>query len=1078
MSSQLEQERSVLDRAIVRLAALNDDQLPDTLPRLLPKALRLFRRVELRTSALQLIDQIAKRIALTSVHPIGIPTDELAVIYSECDVDAQFALLFIQQAVAEAENRMDVATDGFWLKVAAVVISGISKRSVKEQMNVLHVFMYALPAAIRIWRNHAEEQGSSEEIRNRVFGLNLNDQDLRFLLRFSLDVLLMPYGVPSKSRNEEVKESDVEVPFGHSISSYAMVTRNLFGNWNFKVLQNYKLNIISFLRSGAFTCDDIYPHIIVGMSDPIDDIVNSAEDVFKRLGKPTLDENEKIIVDLYELYLGNEFSRQVEKELERKEASISVKLRVLSELQKSKPAAKKSSLALKVLVDSVFVAKSPVKLKKAGIQYLLWVLNEGKRDDLVKVAPVFQTRLLKLLKDLSDANEEIDLRRLLFEPIAVLCCLCPGGIISNVQMALYLFNRFKLEPPSNISYLSQSLRILSDAYKNCSGSVMLSLKDMLMKIIEDDEEDLKDSASNAKALAFYWLNNIFSFTDCDIRLLCCKYYASDSRTVVRDAAYKGLVPNLRRKNDLVEIDPFPELDDFVSSALSQVSKEAESSHLLPSYLLEILKFSKKSLNFCTQKDIKLDSGLESYLSLLLMPFQQKNFLQGHSLSDLQFCASASILEVCLLDVKKASEFISIEWAKSYLASTNYEFRVNFSNIVGILSTTLSDSLFLQNSLSLLDALKHEEEKSSLDKSYLCGLIRCCGYLTLYNSERLKSDFIAELTDHFVYCLGETNPIVVSSSALALSSIFSMFGLLVLPRYTSLQTTARLLKVAKRQNEHNCSSNALDAMSVLFQSVASGRSLDSQESCIEFTISGLLEFMNTKDEEVSLSLGEVFGAICCIPKPDSDYFYLKFVILEKLIPENFSTFSKQNRRNIGLWLLAIITKVKDSIEKLGCADFVQDALCGLLADGKSLTQEVASKALAALYTYASVDQKLVLSKRFVLIPGKLSGNNADAEKDKSSNNNSEDNTNKFEIYSELLAVCQDLNQSGIVYYLLDLASTHTLWLSDRGIKYSGKTIESISTILGSRKSVLLPKLYRYLFHPVSFVKVRFEKFLFC
>jgi hypothetical protein len=284
----------------------------------------------------------------------------------------------------------------------------------------------------------------------------------------------------------------------------------------------------------------------------------------------------------------------------------------------------------------------------------------------------------------------------------------------------------------------------------------------------------------------------------------------------------------------------------------------------------------------------------------------------------------------------------------------------------------------------------------------------------------------------------------------------------------LQVIARIMRVSSKSTDRQAVMSSLDCLKDIFTSHFNGNLIDSFESCLDFASAGILDMLSNKDEEVVLTAGESLAVMCKCSKTNSNGPYV-LELLEKLIPSSLSSSSKLNRRNISLYLLAIIAQAGELLEQIYPLEKIQEVLCSLLADGKSLTQESASKALLFLYNSASYDHKLLLAKRFVLLPSKFS-TNSKSNVPESNSGAQADNQNKFEIFSELFAVCQDLNHPGMVYYMLDLACSDSVWLSDRGMKYSGNSIEHISELLGSRLLRIFPKLYRNLFHSIPFVKV--------
>jgi hypothetical protein len=1101
-----EEERAVLERALLRLASLEDTALPDALHRLLPKVLPLLRRAGvIRTAALELVRLISKRASAYSPKPMPMPLKELVLCF--CDpnsipeLDGQFALLFIDGVTSQLS--VDDKTPDLWISVAAPLLSQFAMRTEEHQTLIFHIVLSLLPGFSKLERTTNVDSSKSSEEKMKFlldrYNISMSLFDQETFLRAGLDFLLYPYASPKKKADEaENKEAEQEVPPGLSLKGVKLVTRNGKISWNFASLSKAKLEFINFLRCGIFEVTVIYPHILVCAVDSSDTVTAAAEDGFRRMGKPNLDEHPKLISTMFEVYLGG--SQNDADSLRKKPCSELLKVRIIKEFLRSTQCTKSSASCFKVLLDSLVGEHNYLKLRSSGVQFLQWVLLHGEANDTKKFAPLFLKHLLKMLKDHSEKDDQMEFRGLIYEPLAQLCALVPDVVNKSIQVPMFFFKRFKSESAMNKSSVENGIRVLCSAFTSLSPAMDSQMKSFLLTLLQNEDPESEPLIPKEKILILFWLNQIFPFSDSEVRLICCQY-AAEEHPEVKDAASKGLLARVvKNQSGMVSLQPFPVFSEFISLLYSRERHDASSIN--PAYFRECLLFAKKCFSFALRQGKQENLTVESislYVRMLLDCFNS-NLFEKVALGSLQVSASELLLDVCASSLEVSAQLITFEFARSFLSHQNGEIRDNFAGIVSKIASLLDQSSFGSFIQDLLNTLEDESIVNGLNKSLVHGTLHCLGSAIDTQSSRFDRSFIARSTSVLVQLLGSSNAGVSSSSCVCLSRVFVNFGLSfesgehVKYQFTASQAVARLFRLAKNSKENEVGVNAFNTLSSFCKSIASGSQVANSVEVVELVIGGLLQFTSLRDSEVSLSCGEAIAQVCAIKglevggnaesKTSEDVFSFMW---KKLVMEEFPNASKIVRSNLAVWLLVLSFRLGSTIDSLGFASHLQEVFCSLLKDSKQVTQEAASKGLMFLYDNSSPDTKLNLSKSFLFLPGKMaaslassssSGGNSTDEKDKEK----EDTEQRISTYGELTQIAQDFNQPGLIYYFLDLACTSPLWLGAVGSKFSKKSIDKICEIVIPRLVSLFPKLYRYQYHPSPFVKVSaccyFRLLMFC
>ncbi len=174
------------------------------------------------------------------------------------------------------------------------------------------------------------------------------------------------------------------------------------------------------------------------------------------------------------------------------------------------------------------------------------------------------------------------------------------------------------------------------------------------------------------------------------------------------------------------------------------------------------------------------------------------------------------------------------------------------------------------------------------------------------------------------------------------------------------------------------------------------------------------------------------------------------VLVRLLLRHAVSWAPLERLAASSWLLALIRQHGGAPQVAQRATLVQRVLVGLLADANELTQELASKALAALHDASDSATREASLAELSRSLQTARGANAGAS------------GGDLGTYKELSEVAAEAGQPGLVYKLMECAATSAAWNAKKGVAFAlaAHSREALEPHLPS----LVPTLYRHSFDP--------------
>uniref|UniRef100_A0A183GAM1 DUF3437 domain-containing protein n=1 Tax=Heligmosomoides polygyrus TaxID=6339 RepID=A0A183GAM1_HELPZ len=218
-------------------------------------------------------------------------------------------------------------------------------------------------------------------------------------------------------------------------------------------------------------------------------------------------------------------------------------------------------------------------------------------------------------------------------------------------------------------------------------------------------------------------------------------------------------------------------------------------------------------------------------------------------------------------------------------------------------------------------------------------------------------------------------------------------------------------------------------------------------------------------------------------------------LSKIFDEKLPSTNHHERRSALIWLLVIVRKsIRVGAAFLqGILDRIQSAFGMGLAENDDFTQDVASSGIGLVYEIASVDQRKALVGDLIsnISEGKpFATTKVDANTEIFSKEQhvTGPDGQQLSTFKELCSLATDLNQPDLIYKFMNLARHNSSWNTKKvPVRRStyiptsplnnpcqgaalgfAAVLEEASSELEPFVGLLVPKLYRYFVHSLSFI----------
>ncbi|PRW21127.1 proteasome-associated ECM29-like protein isoform X1 [Chlorella sorokiniana] len=173
----------------------------------------------------------------------------------------------------------------------------------------------------------------------------------------------------------------------------------------------------------------------------------------------------------------------------------------------------------------------------------------------------------------------------------------------------------------------------------------------------------------------------------------------------------------------------------------------------------------------------------------------------------------------------------------------------------------------------------------------------------------------------------------------------------------------------------------------------------------------------------------------------------------------------------VWLVSLLLHCRRHPRLVPLLPEAQQALSQLLGDQNELTQEMASRGLAAVYDMADADtRQALLDSLMATLSGAPQKRRAvklteDSQLFEAGQLGAAPGGGGLTTYKELCSLATELNQPELVYRFMELANHQQAVNSSRGAAFGFASIARLAgEQLGPKLAAIIPRLYRYLYDP--------------
>eukprot|EP01116_Phalansterium_solitarium_P003414 TRINITY_DN14234_c0_g1_i1.p1 TRINITY_DN14234_c0_g1~~TRINITY_DN14234_c0_g1_i1.p1 ORF type:complete len:681 (+),score=200.65 TRINITY_DN14234_c0_g1_i1:140-2182(+) len=669
--SEIEKDIGLLDKVLSRLAVAEDAQLEKELKTLLIPVLDKLKTSHepVRRKVMEVLSHINKRVK--PLPAIKLPVLELLgqfVDPASTGFLLNFNLIYLEMGFARCalEEKKSFACQ---------LLVDIGKRSVMQQDILLHMFSTVA--------EHIQIPAEDSE-RDKKFPFASTPSDARVILDFFLDVLLTP------------AHGD-ETPPGLSAAAHKRVLAKMPKD---KLVER-KAAILDFLtKSNSFAPNEVALLLIVASCDFHHDIVRRGEDGFKRIKVDF--EDKEFVRRMYALVQGSSDWKRAPPaapaaaaapgtapaapetkvpENARRPVGPIAKAKLLGYLSRSITAANMFPNTLQVIFDCVYGDETTIRLKQAAMSFVQWVFRQAADSQLKAMSSVILSGLLKLLDQLKQETPNSDMNQLksfTYNALGLLSKRVPSQFAEDMSVLEMFFENLATEDQRVRASIQDSLQMFAQAYEQSSPETLAKIEVLLMSIVEKSDYQ-------SKFVGLLFANRLYPFSHIPSRFMCL-LNVEDSKLEVKEEAFRGLRPFVRKDHDIVP-DPTARYPPFVDvvAYIGRTSAERRKTRKGPAGSLdyparvyeEMLKFAHTALADSAKA---ADLPVHLYVSRLLESEDGKvrladyramlDAVLGSGSPDLHHAAARALLELLSYEPGSLSrDYVGrLDWLQAFLGT--------------------------------------------------------------------------------------------------------------------------------------------------------------------------------------------------------------------------------------------------------------------------------------------------------------------------------------------------------------------------------------------------------------------------
>ncbi|KAK9795879.1 hypothetical protein WJX73_005986 [Symbiochloris irregularis] len=972
-----QQDVQALDRILLRLGLTEEDKLSSVLAKLLPLVIQQLKIPDesVRKKVLEILSHVNKRVK--ERPSIKLPLRDLLQLAT----GTENSPLVRNFGVVYSEMAFDRADKDDCVSVLPVLMEGITQRTQQHR----DTFLRMLVAGLQGFKSGPSLAAETAEQRY-AFCNRQGDREavLAFLLK-----------APSE-----------------------------------KILSSRKLGILTFLEASPLEPEHIVLHCVVAACDPRDPVSRLADDLLRKrcaldASKPAVDLEQRNLVDaLFRLYLGSPLSAEALPAANKvKPASPTLQARVLVLMCKSKLAAESFPKTMEACQVSLQTGQ-PGRLRAAGMQFMVWVLQQSRDEQLLPHAQAVLSSLLSLLEETQGSSDAASsaLRGFAYQAIGQLAMRAPEPFQRRLSVASDMFQALATEPPGVRASLQEAISCLASAYRGCSGDNAHNIELMLLTSITSDLDA-------ARLCAAQWAQRLFPFSFPAARYICCLACGDASlQEAVGEAAsdqasaesYLGVLEHALVVEGTNEL--------HVAALEGLLAEAVQDRSIVQTRYSSQLAWLQGLCGHTDSKARVLAGRLLGIVTAGLSPA-----LAMDSIQQLAGSGIPPFTQTPRFEQQQGSL-----WAMGFMLAQICTGR-----------PTVSDDWFEGRTRQLATALKQK------DAALASAAATALGHIGL----RRPLPFPAGLLKH-------NDPQVASSAAMALGHI---------AQGDSSSSTLHIIVPALLGAAGTKAQGLMFAVGEAVSLAFGGVPVDADTIlCTNFT--SLADHVNKleadrADAQLAQPASEAMEVDAEEGTKVKGRSDAQKQILDKILEELIFN-SRPEVRCAGCVFLTSLVKFSGAQPALVARlAEVQEGLSGLLGDTGELTQELASQGLCAVYHLGdpSTQQALLDSLMGTLQGGpkkrravKVTGETevfAEGQLGETPGGGS------LTTYKELCALANDLGQPDLLYRFMDLANHAASVNSSRGAAFG---LASIAKLAGKQLephlAALIPKLYRYQHDP--------------
>lgn len=1098
MAEAGEEQEAMLERLLTRLALTDDSKLEPVLAKLLPYAISCLGtpRQSTKQKVMDMLSHINKRVK--DQPSIKLPLLDLLRLYQSekaAPMVKSFSLVYMEMSFdRRSKDEADLAPD---------LLVNLSKISPQHQDILLRMTAKEL-------EKYASD--SMDEICAAKYTIVKNPADWDIFSDFCLQTILYQYQSASL-------EGSSRSPAGLSKLQALRVSGKFPLNGD--SLVNRKVGLLNVIAELNMPAETIYPLLIAASVDSNDRVSKRAEELLKKKAAGVNLEDPMLVKKLFSIFQGT-LGSDTTTDARVSPASPALKSKLMSVFTHSIAAANSFPATLHCIFDCIYGTESFSRLKQSGMEFTVWVFKHARDEQIKPMAPIILSGILKLLDNPTPGEADTSTRQLrmfAYQAIGQLGQRAPHLFRDSTDIAMRLFEAFKIEHPALRFTVQEAVTSVASAYKGCSEVVAKQIDALLLRNVFAVEGE-------ARFCSVWWAKNIYDYTHCASRFICM-LGASDERLDVRNMALEGLMPP---KQDGSKKTDYP----FPSNMLDIICNQ-QPGLLTPATMGEQeLLFQSKTYEAMIMFLLRCYEGCDHGLSfeerfVLLL----EHGMASNGSIDLHARASDGLLMIASKAPKKFAEFYleRIRWLRQFIGHIDMSTRETVARLLGIVSSGLPTS----TTVVLLEDLRvtfHAGQKSRFEDMH--GAVCATGYILaqcMVGVPTVPLETIQTVLSTLVKLGRSGNPVLSGAVVEAIGHV-GLRGPLPISQDNKQRGADDHMEAAAGFVTDSAERMTSTSVTQLFNDIISLKDMKSLQKAViaygqmcygnpdkellEEALNALFGLSRSKVEEVLFVVGEalcfIWGGLSLtadeilkttfvslsstsnflsdhVDVCDSDMESIpvtgesnneraraREVIVSKLFDELLYSGRKEERCAGAVWLVSIITYCGKHPRVQQMLPEIQEAFSHLLGEQNELTQEMASKGMSILYELGDTASRHELVKALVsTLSGTVKKKRAiklteDSEVFEEGSLGEKPGGGNITTYKELCSLANEMGQPDLIYKFMDLANHQASLNSKRGAAFGfAKIAMQARDALSPYIPVLVPKLIRYQYDPNKLVQ---------